>query len=156
MNYYSEQQPGANNNSKYTQLVDDTIQNFAALVQISASQANKLAASAHFVDKLHAIQESLAVVPESLYLFLEKLLRERKRGKIFDKDTLLLYITLLCQLNPDSVVPELKKNLYPMEEVLVICKRNGVLEGQAYICEIMDRQVEAFELYLKIFKQSTK
>jgi hypothetical protein len=48
-------------------------------------------------------------------------------------------------LDTDRVVPELKKNEYPIEDVLFICKKNNAIEAQAYLLEKKGFYEEALE-----------
>ncbi len=75
---------------------------------------------------------------------MENLLEDRKKGKTFTNDTLLTYIALLCQIEPERVVSELRKNQYPAEEALIICKRNNATEATAFLCEKLGYYEDAF------------
>jgi hypothetical protein len=63
---------------------------------------------AYFMQDLNKLFENLSEIPTLLLEFLTHLLNERSHGVQFEEDTLSLYISLLCQLEPFKVKQELQ------------------------------------------------
>lgn len=96
------------------------------------------------------IYEKLMGKPSLLLEYIETLLEDRDKNAP-NNETLALYITLLCQLEPERVVLELKSHFYPIDEILDLCKLNKAYDAVAYISEKQGNFGEAIHLYSQIF-----
>eukprot|EP01017_Pseudomicrothorax_dubius_P034847 TRINITY_DN4816_c0_g1_i1.p1 TRINITY_DN4816_c0_g1~~TRINITY_DN4816_c0_g1_i1.p1 ORF type:complete len:448 (+),score=141.62 TRINITY_DN4816_c0_g1_i1:63-1406(+) len=84
--------------------------------------------------------------------YLEKLLQERERGVRFGDDLLLLHVQLLAQLKPKSLVKEVERYNYPLQECLRVCDSLGAIEGEAHFLEKIGDFSRAIDLHLKLFE----
>jgi len=69
---------------------------------------------------------------------------------------ILLSVKLMCDHAPDQLMPYIKKEWYPAEQCLEICKAKDHKEATAYLLERFGSFEEALKLYLSIFNQLDK
>ena len=68
---------------------------------------------------------------------------------LLSKETLDLYIDLMCEFEPRKVAAYLKsRSNYDLHKVLEICEKFSVLDAQAYLLEKDGRTEEAFDLIM--------
>jgi len=63
-----------------------------------------------------------------------------------------LHIELLCEIEPDEVLPVIKKEYYPVNECQAICNKKGHLEGKAYLLKRAGDYNMSLKVYLEILK----
>ena len=57
--------------------------------------------------------------------YIEKVLRERKKGITIDSEILKLHLRLLCKNYPERVLEELQSYDYPLDDSILICQQYG-------------------------------
>lgn len=76
---------------------------------------------------------------------------------------LILHVKLLCEMEKDLLLNELKTFDYPLVECLEICKAynkenkskdNNVFEATSYLLERMGAILDSIKIYCKLFKKS--
>ena len=77
----------------------------------------------------------LSAYPNLQLEYMQRLLKERERGEKIDNDLLVLFIKLLCELDPTKVLAELMNYVYPLDECLKLCNKFGVNDAAAYLLE---------------------
>eukprot|EP00826_Nyctotherus_ovalis_P026518 TRINITY_DN20707_c0_g1_i1.p1 TRINITY_DN20707_c0_g1~~TRINITY_DN20707_c0_g1_i1.p1 ORF type:complete len:235 (-),score=93.69 TRINITY_DN20707_c0_g1_i1:34-738(-) len=69
------------------------------------------------------------------------------------KSLLELHVGLLCELEPKSVLPTVKKEYYPVNECTAICDKSRNFEGKAYLLKRAGDYDMSLRVYLEILKR---
>lgn len=69
------------------------------------------------------------------------------------KSLLELHVELLCELEPKSVLPTVKKEYYPVNECTAICDKSGNFEGKAYLLKRAGDYSLSLRVYLEILRR---
>lgn len=88
--------------------------------------------------------------------YLKGILSERDEGVNIPDELLILHIKLLCQLYPKQVMEEAKKNDYPIEACLQLCREYSIPNGLAFFLEKAGNVSEALDITLDVIYQLKK
>lgn len=97
---------------------------------------------------------SIQRYPKPQLEFLKKLMKlgEKKETKLKVPDDLkILFFDRLCELEPEEVLAELKKNQLPTNQCLEICQKHSVELGAAYLNERLGKYTDALDIYILRF-----
>lgn len=141
----------------YRQLKTFTISKINEIVAVNTRQTKRLL-DRYFEDMKQTVIMQLSLNPEMQLNYLEQVVENLKdsREKIEDPSIIRLYLNLLCRSmvkeNRKLVLQELQdfSEYYNINEILRLCKENGIKDAVIYLDERLGNIEEALALRLEV------
>lgn len=123
------------------------------LVEIDSDRTAKLVKD--WFENEHAqIIRKLNSAPQLQLKYLRELVKDSHDKETLNEDLLLLYVELLCKLEPHKVMDFLvSRDDYSLDDCLKLCRQYEVINATAYLYERIGCTRDALKLYLDLLRK---
>jgi hypothetical protein len=133
---------------QFNTLKDQLLLRLTDLVKINSQKTRDMIARFQKNAEEEVISK-LGMYPDLQLEYVQNILKkEREEGNKPDKDMLLLHINLLCKLQQNLIIEELRANEYPLDLILEITRSAKLEHITAYILERLGSVQEAVQIHL--------
>lgn len=131
-------------------LKNEVLESLNVLVDIDSDKTASLVRDFYHNEHRYIIHK-LDNAPQLQLKYLAELMKKTSEEEYIEEELILLYVRLLCEHNPDSLLEFLLgREDYPLDECLNLCKMFRVIDSTAYLYERLGSTKEALDLLLDV------